>query len=92
MDVHNHPPTKDRVDGCQYCEQHGNVFESPVSPRAHELKEGMEVELEIMAGRYVVTRMTDDHLVVHSVLNPRFAFRVLQCEVVAVYNPYKADS
>lgn len=92
MDVHTHPPTKDIVAGCQYCERHGNVFKSSITPPTHNLKEGMEVELEIMAGRYVVTRTTDDHLVVHSVLNPKFAFRVLRCEVTAVYNPYKADS
>ena len=27
--VHNHPPLRFKVDGCEYCEKIGNIFVEP---------------------------------------------------------------
>jgi hypothetical protein len=27
--VHNHPPLRFKVDGCEYCQKMGNIFELP---------------------------------------------------------------
>ena len=26
---HNHPPLRFKVDDCEYCKKHGNIFEKP---------------------------------------------------------------
>lgn len=92
--MHTHPPTKEVVPGCSYCEQYGNVFAHVPSgaPPMHQLSEGSEVDLVLMHGRYIVTRLAGDHLEVQSVANRKFTFRVLYGEVAAVHRPYRADS